>query len=1004
MSKKIYVLSVFLFLLSISAYAQINADIVRPSVNADQFGLAAKAEAALNKGQVSLNIPLMTLKGKGYDLPISLAFYNGDVTFSTEASPVGLGWALITGGVITMTTKGTNDLDNDFPEHHYNENYIEDRFDDPTTHGSFLDEILYDPMPDEYTYSLPGHSGIIEVSINNNTIERSLFPDESYIIEPISPGFCITADDGTKFYFEDYEFRGDGVSSASTSLFLTRIETTKGGFFNFTYEDEEYVDLSTEDGSFYKIYRTKRISSITSDFGSVQFYATTRSDRGNINSASITQGYESKRINRIEMRDENGAFVKGYDLDNSDSFVSRYAGSSPEWYDYRHKLSTITQYDSIGNRLPPYRFAYSYKFAKPKRPNIVFNGNEAMPRDSWTACISRQAYVDLDGNGVPLCRMLYPGSQYAQPDGITVQWENISPTANDFFCLDSIYYPNGALEVLYYEDHNYSKVNETTVTTSSSFDIWTLGKRLARKTRFGTDINQNFYYIYRLHDENYDTTRISSGVLTNPSIHYATYYTPEPDGLVWKYRASRISSDKAFNSFMGPPVCYTEVEEIETDEYNFEIISRTIHYFEPQIVSPPVNYIFVLPHHFSVPYGNLVKIENRIHGTISGYRDELSYLNNTNLTYMTYPLGEFSNVSSIADQPLKEVYIGKDGNVRSIKQYTYTWAQNYKKYGYRAFCEDHYNNSNPQFPTLYYTTHYISRSEYVIRKARLDGALTTTYFYDGETRDSICESNGVIYNKGRVAYSFNTRGNESKSTKCYYPGDIQNIVGNTSPAIGAINGLIENNIVADPIKTVVKRNGQIIGGECRDYQMLSGEPLLKSVYKFKNTAYNYAGAPTVNGNDIDYLADLYKEGEIMTYDEYLNPEHVRINNTLDRIYVWGYGGRFPIAVIDNMDYTTFQAATNLKSQILQLATYRNIENAADCASLRSLNAIIRAMLPVSAHITTYTYDPYFGMTSEINDSNLGTIYTYDTFGRLSGKYDVNYKQLEEYNYHFKLQH
>ena len=141
----------------------------------------------------------------------------------------------------------------------------------------------------------------------------------------------------------------------------------------------------------------------------------------------------------------------------------------------------------------------------------------------------------------------------------------------------------------------------------------------------------------------------------------------------------------------------------------------------------------------------------------------------------------------------------------------------------------------------------------------------------------------------------------------------------------------------------------------------------------------------------------------MTYDEYHNPEYVRLNNSQDRIYVWGYGGRFPIAVIDDMDYTTFQAYANLKSQILQLATYRKIETENACAGLRSLNANIRSLLPGSVHITTYTYDPYFGMTSEIDDSNLGTIYTYDTFGRLSAKYDVDYRKLEEYNYHYSLE-
>jgi len=81
MNKISYILTVFLSLLSISALAQVDAEIIRPSINASQFDIAVKAETALSKGQLSLNLPLMELKGKGYDLPISLMFYGGDVTF-----------------------------------------------------------------------------------------------------------------------------------------------------------------------------------------------------------------------------------------------------------------------------------------------------------------------------------------------------------------------------------------------------------------------------------------------------------------------------------------------------------------------------------------------------------------------------------------------------------------------------------------------------------------------------------------------------------------------------------------------------------------------------------------------------------------------------------------------------------------------------------------------------------------------------------------------------------
>ena len=166
---------------------------------------------------------------------------------------------------------------------------------------------------------------------------------------------------------------------------------------------------------------------------------------------------------------------------------------------------------------------------------------------------------------------------------------------------------------------------------------------------------------------------------------------------------------------------------------------------------------------------------------------------------------------------------------------------------------------------------------------------------------------------------------------------------------------------------------------------------------------NYGEKPTIVSDTINYYANLYKEGEILEYDQDMNPIYVRLKNTQDRIYVWGYDGRYPIAVIDNMSFDKFEAITNLKTEILKLQNLKKIETAKEYADLKSKNIAIRNLLPKDAHITTYTYDPYFGMTSETDDSNLGIIYTYDTFGRLTSKYDTDFNKTEEYNYHYKLQ-
>ncbi len=806
----VYLFSALLFPLSIPAFAQVNADIIRPSINANQFGLAVKAETALSKGQLSLSIPLMELKGKGYDLPISLIFYNGDVTCTTEASPVGLGWALMAGGVITKTIRGTDDADTRWSRnHHYDDNYLADRFKDVNCHAIFTDDILSDPMPDEYTYSLPGHSGTIDVSFDGNTTRMSLYPDESYVIESTGKGYCITADDGTQFLFEDVERRTVGAAGAdneSTSWFLTKITTTKGGVFTFNYATEEYVDLSTadENENYFQKFSTKRITSIASGFGTVTFNAAIRNDRGGIGNQPIASNLESKRINKIELKDEKGDFVKGYELNNDSLFKVfkesfEYQRIGCEWCNYRHKLTSVIQYDAAGNHLPPYRFSYSYKFTKSKLVETTYQNGECMPRNSWTSSVGHQAYVDLRRDGTPLCTMKYPNSEYITFEGLTTLPEKSSLTADDYFCLTAINYPTGATEEFIYKEHHYSKVNNTKLGISALYAEKIYGKRLASRIRHGSELVQRTDYVYMQHDAGYKVKGPSSGVMTNPSIHCATFYTPKPEDGGWVFRASRLSSGKAFNSFMGPPVCYTEVEEVEYDESG-DTLNRTIHYFEPQIVSPPVNYIFVCPHSNSLPAASLVKIDNIIYGAKSGYTGNMSYCNNENYTYLAYPVGEFYNAACVVDKPLKEVFIGKGGKVRSIKEYLYYMGDPYtsKKYGYQVASQKYSG----------YDAYLISKSEYITRKTLPRGTTTTSYYYNGDGRDSICEDYRLSYNKGRVKSSFYSRSNENNNnerstsaTNYHFPDDIVNNAGNSAwPSIKAVNGLIEKNVIADPIK------------------------------------------------------------------------------------------------------------------------------------------------------------------------------------------------------------
>ena len=139
----------------------------------------------------------------------------------------------------------------------------------------------------------------------------------------------------------------------------------------------------------------------------------------------------------------------------------------------------------------------------------------------------------------------------------------------------------------------------------------------------------------------------------------------------------------------------------------------------------------------------------------------------------------------------------------------------------------------------------------------------------------------------------------------------------------------------------------------------------------------------VNGVAGNFEEDVH----VLSYSSNGNPTEAVDRTGIHTVYVWGYDDRYLIAEIKNADLTTVNAALSaLSGDVNALRTYPSMAN---------------------AMVTTWSYQPLVGVTSQTDPSGMSTYYDYDGLGRLKEVYryegnvvsTANKRILNQYNYH-----
>lgn len=136
--------------------------------------------------------------------------------------------------------------------------------------------------------------------------------------------------------------------------------------------------------------------------------------------------------------------------------------------------------------------------------------------------------------------------------------------------------------------------------------------------------------------------------------------------------------------------------------------------------------------------------------------------------------------------------------------------------------------------------------------------------------------------------------------------------------------------------------------------------------------------------------------QYLNYDTYGNPVAVSINGLENVVYLWSYGGQYLVAEIRN-------ATLNEVEVVLRSALGATSANALSTLVIPNeimlKNGSLQRALPKS-QVTTYTYKPLIGVASSTDPAGLTTTYEYDTFGRLAKIKDSEGHVIESYEYNY----
>lgn len=1001
-------------------------------------------------GTAQINIPLYSIKIGSIEMPINFGYASNGIKVEEEAGWTGLGWNLDVGGVIGRSIIGSADERKEFGNGGagYRQSASLLGMPDPANDIAFTqwstnltacvqkdiaEGRSYNLMPDIYFMKFNGHSARLFFDKDKKPF---ISPYKAWKIKGNeNEGFVVTTEDGMIYEFKLIENTETSITSsqdlpdppsANTSWHLTRIITPNfSDTLTFNYLPVTYsFDAHNPEESYQKLVPAQVVVG-GAPLGESRSTSLLNQNITGYILASITSRNQkvefNASMNRLDI--PNNLSGMPYKLDGIKIFRTSQGGSEVLLkriifnYNYfnsnRLKLTSLSLSDPLISTSQTYNFDY-YEGLPAKN---------SKSQDYW-------GYYNAASNStlIPTFTGIY-GENYAGADR----------TANTNFAnvgmLKQIQYPTGGYTNFEYETHDYpsnptrepsvvsqtASVNANQPPQTKTFQFSVPYSQFVNISSFVyqrnggndgeayitiTDGNNDIKY-YTNQTTNEGSVSLSAGTYTLTAV--CTYQTENARATV-KYNVYASSISSTYRFYGGG----SRIKRIiQSDNINSPIV-KVFKYSLKDGNSSGISFNHLLI------YGDFQYTPKIVQGTLPIKVGDYQYY----ARHSTSSVSLGTSQGSYAGYSLVTVLHGENGeNGREEFTYTtkpadgggvgYPYAPLSSFDDLRGLLLDHkqydksgrllqrtangYNlNNNAGSPNF----KWITGVKIGIRRTNITSgdcsslpgsagwlgwqfgnitykiyqfwptlASTTSTTYSSTSNDSITTATQITYDPENLqAVSRLTMSSKGETilTSYKYPKDFA--------GTPVYDTMIARNMISEIVEVDEYKNSNLTSKVITDFSLWNNNKKVLPSYK----------RIQIGNSPIETRLQYF------SYDTYDNLLEQSKSDDAHEVYLYGYNNVYPVAKIVGSDYTTVSSIIN---------NHASLNNPPDDESMRTYLNTLRSSLP-NALVTTFTYSPLIGLTSQTDPSGMTIFYEYDGLGRLDNIRDQDRNVLKKFQYNY----